>query len=87
MSNHWITSKVSTVRMFVTSRSVLAIANRVLSSAKLQSSDSRGNNNKSFRNILKSKGPKIEPCGTPSLTPRYELKILPILTLCVRIVR
>ena len=82
MSNHWITSKVSTVRMLMTSRSVLAIANRVLSSAKLQSSDSR-----SFRNILKSKGPKIEPCGTPSLTPRYELKLLPILTLCVRFVR
>ena len=40
-------------------------AYKVLSSAKLQMSDSRFENKRSFINMLNNIGPSIEPCGTP----------------------
>ena len=38
---------------------------KVLSSAKLQMSDLRFENKRSFINMLNNIGPSIEPCGTP----------------------
>ena len=46
----------------------------VLSSAKLQTSDFVMEKNKSFMNILKRRGPRIDPCGTSVLISHHELK-------------
>ena len=59
----------------------------VLSSAKLQTSDFVMEKNKSFMNILKRRGPRTDPCGTPVLISHHELKDEPIFLLCFRLVR
>ena len=41
--------------------------------------------NKSIKSILKSKGPKIEPCGTPCSILDLSLKHLLILVRCVQL--
>ena len=51
---------------------------KVLSSAKLHTSDNLITKNKSFMYILKSKGPKIEPWGTPLIISYQELYEEPI---------
>ena len=55
-------------------------AYNVLSSAKLHISDFSMQRVRSFRNILNSKGPRIEPCGTLDETQRRSLKVVPIFT-------
>ena len=57
---------------------------RVLSLAKVHTSDNVIIKNKSFTNILKSKHPKIEPCGTPLIISYQELFRGPIFGLCLR---
>ena len=37
--------------------------------------------------MLKSKGPKIDPCGIPVIMSYQELKEQPILVLCLRLFR
>ena len=54
----------------------------MLSSAQLQTSDFVIEKNKSFMKILKRKGRRIDPCGTPVLILCLELKQELILVLC-----
>ena len=54
-----------------------------LSSVKLQTSEK----NNLLINILKSRDPGTEPCGTPVLSSYHEIKAKPILVLCLRLVR
>ena len=42
---------------------------------------------KSFMNILKRRGPRIDPCGTTVLISHHELKDEPIFVLCFQLVR
>ena len=51
-------------------------------SAKLQTFDFVIKKNKSLTNILNSRGPRIEHCGTPVLISYHELNAEPILVLC-----
>ena len=44
------------------------------SSAKLQICDFLMDKNKLFMKILKRRGPRIDPCGTPLLILHHELK-------------
>ena len=50
----------------------------MLSSAKLRTSDFAMDKNKSSMKILKRRGPRIDPCGTPILISHHELKDEPI---------
>ena len=50
----------------------------VFSSAKLQISDLVMEKNKSFMKILKRRGSRIDPCGTPVLISHHELKDEPV---------
>ena len=59
----------------------------MLSSAKLHISDLIWRRNKSLMKMLKSKGPKIDPCGIPAMMSYQELKEQPILVLCLRLFR
>ena len=59
----------------------------VLSSAKLHISDLTWRRYKSLMTMLKSKGPKIDPCGIPVIMSYQELKEQPILVLCLRLFR
>ena len=52
---------------------VLPIEYKMLSSAYLLKYVSCEYKNKSFKNILKSSGPKIDHCGTPAIIPDHEL--------------
>ena len=54
----------------------------MLSLTKLHTSDNVITKNKSFINILKRKGPKIEPSGTPLIILYQELLEEPIFVLC-----
>ena len=54
----------------------------VLSSAKLHILDSSMKKTRSLILMLKSSGPKIEPCGTPDVISIQLLKVEPIFTFC-----
>ena len=45
----------------------------VLSSEKLQTFDLKLMSNRSFKKMLKRRGPSMEPCGTPIIVCIYEL--------------
>ena len=51
--------------------------------AKLETSISFKNKNKSFKYILKRIDPNTDPCGTPNNNSLHELKVLLMLTLRV----
>ena len=53
-----------------------AVADIVLSSAKLKRSDNFNVESRSLRNILNNIGPNIDPCGTPDSDVRKSLKTL-----------
>ena len=53
-----------------------AVADIVLSSAKLKRSDNFNVESRSLRNILNNIGPSIDPCGTPESNVRKSLKTL-----------
>ena len=59
-----------------------AVADIVLSSAKLKRSDNFNVESRSLRNILNNIGPSIDPCGTPDSNVRKSLKTLLIFTFC-----
>ena len=44
---------------------IQGLMRHLISSANKIASRSAMINDKSFRNVLKSRGPRIEPCGTP----------------------
>ena len=79
-SNHFGTFSMSTSKHVTTSPMLSPEAYNVLSSAKLHVFDFSVQNIRSFRNILNSKVPRIEPCGTPNETQRQSLKVVPIFT-------
>ena len=83
--NHFNAIFRSDWRFSITSFTDLAQLYMVLSSAKLQISVFSTNHNISFKKILKSNGPRIEPCGTPRRIFNHELKVESSLTLCVRL--
>ena len=59
----------------------------VLSLAKSRISDLIWRRNKPSMNLLKSKGPKIDPCGIPAIMSYQELNEQPISVLCLRLFR
>ena len=59
-----------------------AVADIVLSSAKLKRSDNFNVESRSLRNILNNIGPSIDPCGTPDSNVRKSLKTLLTFTFC-----
>ena len=59
-----------------------AVADIVLSSAKLKRSDNFNVESRSLRNILNNIGPSIDPCGTPDSNVRKSLKTLLTFTYC-----
>ena len=59
-----------------------AVADIVLSSAKLKRSDNFNVESRSLRNILNNIGPSIDPCGTPGSNVRKPLKTLLTFTFC-----
>ena len=59
-----------------------AVADRVLSSAKLKRSDNFNVESKVLRNIVNNIGPSIDPCGTPDSNVRKSLKTLLAFTFC-----
>ena len=69
--------------IFLISNSLLELF-KVLSSAKLHTLDNVITKNKPFMNILRSKGPKIEPWETPLIISYQELYEGPIFVLCLR---
>ena len=64
---------VSRSKILITCRRDLACAESELSSAKLQTEASCKNRKKSLMKILKIKGPKIDPWGTPVRSKSQEL--------------
>ena len=70
----------------MTASDELSQAYNVLSSAKLQMSDFKLQKNRSFMNILNKIGPRIEPCGTPSIIFNHSLIDDPIRTRIFRFV-
>ena len=54
-----------------------------LSSAKLQTAVYSGRKNKSFKRILKRRGPKTDHCGTPFNNVIQELNLLLTLVLII----
>ena len=81
-SNHFKTFSISTSKHVATSPMFSAEAYNVLSSAKLHICDFPMQSMRSFRNILNSKGPRIEPCDTLDETQRQSLKVVPNFTRC-----
>ena len=59
-----------------------AVADIVLSSSKLNSSDNFNVENRSLRNILNNIGPSIDPCSTRDSHVRKSLKTLLTCTFC-----
>ena len=85
--NHFNAIFRSDWRFSITSFTDLAQLYTVLSSAKLKISIFSPNHNMPFKKILKSNGPRIEPCGTPRRIFNHDLKVESSLTLCVRLER
>ena len=83
--NHSSRLMVSRSKILITCKRDLACAEGELSSAKLQTEASCKNRKKSLMKILKSKGPKIDPWGTPVRSQSQELNSFPIFTLWYRL--
>ena len=60
-------------RLSITYLILLPTQYNVLSSAYLAMSELDINKNKSHKNILKKKGPRADPCGTPNRISDHEL--------------
>ena len=71
--NHSITPTRSVFRSEITFSMFFPTLCSVLLSAKLQTPDFLINKNKSFINMLKSKSPSKDPCGTPLFISCQEL--------------
>ena len=57
---------------------------KVVSSAYISISDVKFSSGRSFINIIKSRGPKMDPCGTPYFTGSGLEMLVPIHKFCVR---
>ena len=75
---------VSRSKILITWKRDLACAGSELSSAKLKTEASCKNMKKSLMKILKRKGPKIDPWGTPVGSKRQEENSFLIFTLSIR---
>jgi hypothetical protein len=57
---------------------------KVVSSAYISISDVKFSSGRSFINMIKSRGTKMDPCGTPYFTGSRLEMLFPIHKLCVR---
>ena len=74
--NQFLMMLKSLLSAFFTLSIVLRIEYKVLSSAYLLKNVPSGYENKSFKKILKSRGPKMGPWGTPATFSDHELYLL-----------